>query len=140
MIELNKYDDKNETLYYPTEVELKIEYGFKQHFIILDRLTDNYIDINIENIDNPHLKEICLSLSNDYINSELINIYNDKNHKIIDIKIRYRLFNMKDCDDDKKYTDFEIKNTIMYIDTIELITSKNELPSMKIYLKGHMVI
>lgn len=139
MIELNKYDDKNETLYYPTEVELKVEYGFKQNFIILNRLTDNYIDINIENIDNPHLKEIWLSLSNDFINSELINIYNDKSHKIVNIKIKYKLFNMKNCDDNK-YIDFEIKNTIMYIDTIELITNKNELPSMKIYLKGHMII
>lgn len=139
MISLNKYNDKTQTILQPKEVELKIEYGFKQHLIILDKIINDSFCLDIKSvINNPHLKEINLNFENGFISSELLNLLNDKTHVIKNIKMEFTLLDINDFDsmyEDEKNKIMELKQTIMYIDDIEI---KNG--GMTIYLCGHMVV
>ena len=139
MISLEKYDDRTQTIMCPKEIELKIEHGFKQHIIILDRIVEDSLNLDIKNIIyNPHLKEISLNFENGFVSSELLNLLNDKTHVIKNIKMEFTLLDMNDIDsmyEDDKNKIVELKQTIMYIDDIEI---KNG--GMAIYLCGHMVV
>lgn len=65
MISLEKYDDRTQTILDLKEIELKIEYGFKQHLIILDKIIEDSFDLDIQNvINNPNLKEVNLNFEN----------------------------------------------------------------------------
>lgn len=134
MINLEKYDNKNQIICEPKEIELKIEYGFKQHLIIVDRITQDsfYMDVKNE-ICNPHLKQVSLTFGSTIINNELLDVVNDRNHIIKDIRIEFDVFNLDNYEHDNKT--LNIKQTIMYIDDIELNN-----PGMTICLDGHMVI
>lgn len=139
MISLNKYNDKTQTILQPKEVELKIEYGFKQHLIILDKIINDSFCLDIKSvINNPHLKEINLNFENGFISSELLNLLNDKTHVIKNVKMEFTLLDMNDINsmyEDEKNKIVELKQTIMCIDDIEI---KNG--GMIIYLCGHMVV
>ena len=139
MISLEKYDDRTQTIMCPKKIELKIEYGFKQHIIILDRIVEDSLILDIKNIIyNPHLKEINLNFENGFISSELLNLLNDKTHVIKNVKMEFTLLDMNDINsmyEDEKNKIVELKQTIMYIDDIEI---KNG--GMIIYLCGHMVV
>lgn len=139
MISLDKYDDKTQTILDLKEVELKIEYGFKQHLIILDKIDQYSFYLDIKNvINNLHLKEVSLTFENGFISSELLNIFNDKTHIIKNVKMEFTFLDMNDFDsmyEDEKNKIVELKQTIMYIDDIEI---KNG--GMTIYLCGHMVV
>ena len=95
MINLEKYDNKNQIICEPKEIELKIEYGFKQHLIIVDRITQDsfYMDVKNE-ICNPHLKQVSLTFGSTIINNELLDVVNDRNHIIKDIRIEFDVFNL----------------------------------------------
>lgn len=139
MISLGKYDDKTQTILQPKEIELKIEYDFKQHLIILDRIIEDsfYLDIKNE-INNPHLKEVNLNFENGFVSSELLNIFNNKNHMIKNVKMEFALLDINDFDsmyEDDKNKIMELKQTIMYIDDIEINNG-----GMTVYLCGHMVV
>ena len=139
MISLDRYDDKTQTILDLKEVELKIEYGFKQHLIILDKIDQYSFYLDIKNvINNLHLKEVSLTFENGFISSELLNIFNDKTHIIKNVKMEFTFLDMNDFDsmyEDEKNKIVELKQTIMYIDDIEI---KNG--GMTIYLCGHMVV
>lgn len=139
MISLERYNDKTQTILQPKEIELKIEYGFKQHLIILDKIIEDSFNLDIQNvINNPHLKEVNLNFENGFVSSELLNLLNDKTHIIKNVKMEFPLLDMDDIDsmyEDEKNKIVELKQTIMYIDDIEI---KNG--SMTIYLCGHMVV
>lgn len=139
MISLERYNDKTQTILQPKEIELKIEYGFKQHLIILDKIIEDSFNLDIQNvINNPHLKEVNLNFENGFVLSELLNLLNDKTHIIKNVKMEFPLLDMDDIDsmyEDEKNKIVELKQTIMYIDDIEI---KNG--SMTIYLCGHMVV
>ena len=139
MINLEKYDDRTQTIMCPKEIELKIEYGFKQHIIILDRIVEDSLNLDIKNIIyNPHLKEVNLNFENEFVSSELLNIFNDKNHIIENVKIEFTFLDLNDFDsmyEDDKNKIMELKKTIMYIDDIEIRNG-----GMTIYLCGHMVV
>ena len=139
MISLEKYDDKTQTILDLKEIELKIEYGFKQHLIILDKIAGDSFYLDIKNvIGNPHLKEVNLNFENGFVPSELLNIFNDKTHIIKNVKMVFWFLDMNDFDsmyEDEKNKIVELKQIIMYIDDIEI---KNG--GMTIYLCGHMVV
>ena len=139
MISLERYDDKTQTIFQPKEIELKIEYGFKQHLIILDKIIEDSFNLDIQNvINNPNLKEVNLNFENGFVSSELLNLLNDKTHIIKNVKMEFTLLDMNDIDsmyEDEKNKIVELKQTIMYIDDIEI---KNG--GMIIYLCGHMVV
>ena len=139
MISLDKYDDKTQTILDLKEVELKIEYGFKQHLIILDKIDQYSFYLDIKNvINNLHLKEVSLTFENGFISSELLNIFNDKTHIIKNVKMEFTFLDMNDINsmyEDEKNKIVKLKQTIMYIDDIEI---KNG--GMTIYLCGHMVV
>lgn len=139
MISLERYDDKTQTIFQPKEIELKIEYGFKQHLIILDKIIEDSFNLDIQNvINNPNLKEVNLNFENGFVSSELLNLLNDKTHIIKNVKMEFTLLDMNDIDsmyEDEKNKIVELKQTIMYISDIEI---KNG--GMTIYLCGHMVI
>lgn len=139
MISLEKYDDRTQTILDLKEIELKIEYGFKQHLIILDKIIEDSFDLDIQNvINNPNLKEVNLNFENGFVSSELLNLLNDKTHIIKNVKMEFTLLDMNDIDsmyEDEKNKIVELKQTIMYIDDIEI---KNG--GMAIYLCGHMVV
>ena len=139
MISLEKYDDKTQTILDLKEIELKIEYGFKQHLIILDKIDQDSFYLDIKNvINNLHLKEVSLTFENGFISSELLNIFNDKTHIIKNVKMEFTFLDMNDINsmyEDEKNKIVELKQTIMYIDDIEI---KNG--GMTIYLCGHMVV
>lgn len=139
MISLERYDDKTQTIFQPKEIELKIEYGFKQHLIILDKIIEDSFNLDIQNvINNPNLKEVNLNFENGFVSSELLNLLNDKTHIIKNVKMEFTLLDMNDIDsmyEDEKNKIVELKQTIMYISDIEI---KNG--GMTIYLCGHMVV
>ncbi len=139
MISLERYDDRTQTILDPKEIELKIEYGFKQHLVVLDKIIKESFYLDIKSvINNPHLKEVNLSFDNGFVSSELLNIFNDKTHIIKNVKMEFILLDMKDLDsmyDDKKNKIVELKQTIMYIDDIEIKDG-----GMTISLCGHMVV
>lgn len=139
MISLERYNDKTQTILQPKEIELKIEYGFKQHLIILDKIIEDSFNLDIQNvINNPNLKEVNLNFENGFVSSELLNLLNDKTHIIKNVKMEFTLLDMNDIDsmyEDEKNKIVELKQTIMYINDIEI---KNG--GMTIYLCGHMVV
>ena len=139
MISLERYDDRTQTILDPKEIELKIEYGFKQHLVVLDKIIKESFYLDIKSvINNLHLKEVNLSFDNGFVSSELLNIFNDKTHIIKNVKMEFILLDMKDLDsmyDDKKNKIVELKQTIMYIDDIEIKDG-----GMTISLCGHMVV
>lgn len=139
MISLERYDDRTQTILDPKEIELKIEYGFKQHLVVLDKIIKESFYLDIKSvINNPHLKEVNLSFDNGFVSSELLNIFNDKTHIIKNVKMEFILLDMNDLDsmyDDKKNKIAELKQTIMYIDDIEIKDG-----GMTISLCGHMVV
>lgn len=139
MISLERYNDKTQTILQPKEIELKIEYGFKQHLIILDKIIEDSFNLDIQNvINNPNLKEVNLNFENGFVSSELLNLLNDKTHIIKNVKMEFTLLDMNDIDsmyEDEKNKIVELKQTIMYISDIEI---KNG--GMTIYLCGHMVV
>ena len=139
MISLERYNDKTQTIFQPKEIELKIEYGFKQHLIILDKIIEDSFNLDIQNvINNPNLKEVNLNFENGFVSSELLNLLNDKTHIIKNVKMEFTLLDMNDIDsmyEDEKNKIVELKQTIMYISDIEI---KNG--GMTIYLCGHMVV
>ena len=134
MITFENFDNKNQIVLEPKEIELKIEYGFKQHLIIFDKITMDsyYIDIKNE-INNLHLKQINLTFGTNNISSEIITAFNDKNHIIKDVKIEFEVFNLDNSEKNNKI--MNINNTIMYIDDIEFNN-----PGITIYLCGHVVM
>ena len=134
MITFENFDNKNQIVLDPQEIELKIEYGFKQHLVIFDKITMDsyYMDVKNE-INNPHLKQINLTFGIDNISNEIIAAFNDENHIIKDIKIEFEVCNLDDSKKDNKT--MKINNTIMYIDDIEFNN-----PGMTIYLCGHVVV
>lgn len=138
MISLEKYDDKTQTILQPKKIELKIEYDFKQHFIILDRIIKDSFYLDIKAINNPHLKEVDLNFENEFVSSGLLNIFNNKNHMIKNVKMEFALLDINDFDsmyEDDKNKIMELKQTIMYIGDIEINNS-----GMTVYLCGHMVV
>ena len=138
MINLEKYDDKTQTILQPKKIELKIEYDFKQHFIILDRIIKDSFYLDIKAINNPHLKEVNLNFENEFVSSGLLNIFNNKNHMIKNVKMEFALLDINDFDsmyEDDKNKIMELKQTIMYIGDIEINNS-----GMTVYLCGHMVV
>lgn len=138
MINLEKYDDKTQTILQPKKIELKIEYDFKQHFIILDRIIKDSFYLDIKAINNPHLKEVDLNFENEFVSSGLLNIFNNKNHMIKNVKMEFALLDINDFDsmyEDDKNKIMELKQTIMYIGDIEINNS-----GMTVYLCGHMVV
>lgn len=134
MIRLEKYDDKTQTIVEPKEIEIKIEQGYKQHIIVFDKILQDSFRLDIKNsVYNPHLKEVELRFENAMVPSELLNIFNDKSHMIVNIKMN---FPVKPYDiEDKKDKIMELKQAIMYIDNIELTGM-----TMDVYLSGHVVV
>lgn len=139
MISLERYDDRTQTILDPKEIELKIEYGFKQHLVVLDKIIKESFYLDIKSvINNLHLKEVNLSFDNGFVSSELLNIFNDKTHIIKNIKMEFAFLDVNDLDsmyEDDKNKIVELKQTIMYIDDIEIKDG-----GMTISLCGHMVV
>ena len=138
MISLEKYDDKTQTILQPKKIELKIEYDFKQHFIILDKIIKDSFYLDIKTTNNPHLKEVNLNFENGFVSSGLLNIFNNKNHMIKNVKMEFALLDINDFDsmyEDDKNKIMELKQTIMYINDIEINNG-----GMTVYLCGHMVV
>lgn len=134
MIMFENFDNKNQIVLEPKEIELKIEYEFKQHLIIFDRITMDsyYMDVKNE-INNPHLKQISLTFGIDNVSNEIIAAFNDKNHIVKDVKIEFEVFNFDNNEKNNKI--MNINQAIMYIDDIEFNN-----PGMTIYLCGHVVV
>lgn len=131
MIRLEKYDDKTQTIVEPKEIEIKIEQGYKQHIIVFDKIVRDSFRLDIKNsVYNPHLKEVDLSFESAMVPSELLNIFNDKSHMIVNIKMN---FPVKPYGTEDKI--MELKQAIMYIDNIELTGM-----TMDVYLSGHVVM
>lgn len=134
MIRLEKYNDKTQTILEPKEIEIKIEQGYKQHIIVFDKIVRDSFRLDIKNsVYNPHLKEVDLSFESATVSSELLNIFNDKSHMIVNIKMSFpvRLYDIED----KKDKIMELKQAIMYIDNIELTGI-----TMDVSLSGHVVV
>lgn len=130
MIRLEKYDDKTQTIVEPKEIEIKIEQGYKQHIIVFDKIVRDSFRLDINNsVYNPHLKEVDLSFES-MVSSELLNIFNNKSHMIVNIKMN---FPVKPYGTEDKI--MELKQAIMYIDNIELTGM-----TMDVYLSGHVVV
>ena len=134
MITFENFDNKNQIVLEPQEIELKIEYGFKQHLIVFDKITRDsyYIDIKSE-INNPLLKQINLTFGIDNISNEIIAAFNDKNHIVKDIKIEFEIYGLDNNEKNSKM--MNINQAIMYIDDIEFNN-----PGMTIYLCGHVIV
>ena len=134
MIMFENFDNKNQIVLEPKEIELKIEYEFKQHLIIFDRITMDsyYMDVKNE-INNPHLKQISLTFGIDNVSNEIIAAFNDKNHIVKDVKIEFEVFNFDNNEKNNKI--MNINQAIMYIDDIEFNNH-----GMTIYLCGHVVM
>lgn len=131
MIRLEKYDDKTQTIVEPKEIEIKIEQGYKQHIIVFDKIFQDSFRLDIKNsVYNPHLKEVDLSFESAMVLSELLNIFNDKSHMIVNIKMN---FPVKPYGTEDKI--MELKQAIMYIDNIELTSM-----TMDVSLSGHVVV
>lgn len=131
MIRLEKYDDKTQTIVEPKEIEIKIEQGYKQHIIVFDKILQDSFRLDIRNsVYNPHLKEIDLSFESAMVPSKLLNIFNDKSHMIVNIKMN---FPVKPYGTEDKI--MELKQAIMYIDNIELTGM-----TMDVSLSGHVVV
>lgn len=134
MITFENFDNKNQIVLEPQEIELKIEYGFKQHLIVFDKITRDsyYMDIKSE-INNPLLKQINLTFGIDNISNEIIAAFNDKNHIVKDIKIEFEIYGLDNNEKNSKI--MNINQAIMYIDDIEFNN-----PGMTIYLCGHVIV
>ena len=134
MITFENFDNKNQIVLEPQEIELKIEYGFKQHLIVFDKITRDsyYMDIKSE-INNPLLKQINLTFGIDNISNEIIAAFNDKNHIVKDIKIEFEIYGLDNNEKNSKM--MNINQAIMYIDDIEFNN-----PGMTIYLCGHVIV
>ena len=131
MIRLEKYDDKTQTIVEPKEIEIKIEQGYKQHIIVFDKIFQDSFRLDIKNsVYNPHLKEVELRFESAMVPSELLNIFNDKSHMIVNIKMN---FPVKPYGTEDKI--MELKRAIMYIDNIELTGM-----TMDVSLSGHVVV
>ena len=134
MITFENFDNKNQIVLEPQEIELKIEYGFKQHLIVFDKITRDsyYMDIKSE-INNPLLKQINLTFGIDNISNEIIAAFNDKNHIVKDIKIEFEIYGLDNNEKNSKM--MNINQAIMYIDDTEFNN-----PGMTIYLCGHVIV
>lgn len=134
MITFENFDNKNQIVLEPQEIELKIEYGFKQHLVVFDKITRDsyYMDIKSE-INNPLLKQINLTFGIDNISNEIIAAFNNKNHIVKDVKIEFEIYDLNNNKKNSKM--MNINQTIMYIDDIEFNN-----PGMTIYLCGHVVV
>ena len=126
MISLEKYDDKTQTILQPKKIELKIEYDFKQHFIILDRIIKDSFYLDIKAINNPHLKEVDLNFENEFVSSGLLNIFNNKNHMIKNVKMEFALLDINDFD--SMYED----SLMMQAKALEIIFKNNACLQTKI--------
>lgn len=128
--------NNNQTIADLKEIEITVESMFKQHKIKLDKIIKDNTFICIENsLDNRFLKEVNIRFDLGTRPSELINIYNDRNHKIINIKMKYECINFNDCNKTQD-KDFTLNNLIMYIDEIVF----KDTCTMEVSLKGHMVV
>lgn len=135
MIKLKKYNEDFQTICDPQEIELKLESMFKQHIIKLNNIIIDGFSLEIQDeILNPHLKAITISFDCANTSSNLVNFINDKNHKIINVKIKYTLANFEK--NTKEDCVLELKNLIMSIENIELYGTSN----MRGVLKGYMVV
>lgn len=136
MISLEKYNDKTHSILEPTEIELKIDYKSRQHLLIFDQILSDSFNLDIKNvIDNPNLKEINISFSNALVLNELLNIFNDKNHLITDIKIGFKLMDATSLKNVGTKI-MELKQTVMCVNEVEIDSFGN----MNICLYGHMVV
>lgn len=139
MIKLEKYNDNTQTILDLIKIELNIEQGSKQNLIVLDKIIKESFYLDLKSvIGNPHLKEVNLTFENGFVSSKLLNVFNDKTHIIKNIKMEFTFLDMNDTQsmyDDKKNKIAELKQTIMYIDDIEI-----KCNSMNVYLSGHMVV
>lgn len=139
MIKLEKYNDNTQTILDLIKIELNIEQGSKQNLIVLDKIIKESFYLDLKSvIGNPHLKEVNLTFENGFVSSKLLNVFNDKTHIIKNIKMEFMFLDMNDTQsmyDDKKNKIAELKQTIMYIDDIEI-----KCNSMNVYLSGHMVV
>ena len=139
MIKLEKYNDNTQTILDLIKIELNIEQGSKQNLIVLDKIIKESFYLDLKSvIGNPHLKEVNLTFENGFVSSKLLNVFNDKTHIIKNIKMKFTFLDMNDTQsmyDDKKNKIAELKQTIMYIDDIEI-----KCNSMNVYLSGHMVV
>ena len=136
MISLEKYNDKTHSILEPTEIELKIDYKSRQHLLIFDQILLDSFNLDIKNvIDNPNLKEINISFSNALVLNELLNIFNDKNHLITDIKIGFKLMDATSLKNVGTKI-MELKQTVMCVNEVEIDSCGN----MNICLYGHMVV
>ena len=134
MITFENFDNKNQIVLEPQKIELKIEYGFKQHLVVFDKITMDsyYMDIKNE-INNPLLKQINLTFGISNMSNEIISAFNDKSHIINDVKIEFEVYNLDDGEKNNKI--MNINQAIMYIDDIEFNNH-----GMTIYLCGHVVM
>lgn len=134
MITFENFDNKNQIVLEPQKIELKIEYGFKQHLVVFDKITMDsyYMDIKNE-INNPLLKQINLTFGISNMSNEIISAFNDKSQIIKDVKIEFEVYNLDDGEKNNKI--MNINQAIMYIDDIEFNNH-----GMTIYLCGHVVM
>ena len=139
MIKLEKYNDNTQTILDLIKIELNIEQGSKQNLIVLDKIIKESFYLDLKSvIGNPHLKEVNLTFENGFVSSKLLNVFNDKTHIIKNIKMEFTFLDMNGTQgmyDDKKNKIAELKQTIIYIDDIEI-----KCNSMNVYLSGHMVV
>lgn len=138
MISLKRYNgEEDQPISNLNEIELAVECNYEQQVVVLKNVLRDGFDLDIKNEGfNPHLKEVNMSFEILRASSDLLAIYNSKNHKIISVKIGF---------DDWKALVFEelinenkiikLVNTIMYIDNLEITET-----GMRIYLRGHMVV
>ena len=134
MITFENFDNKNQIVLKKKKIELKIEYGFKQHLVVFDKITMDsyYMDIKNE-INNPLLKQINLTFGISNMSNEIISAFNDKSQIIKDVKIEFEVYNLDDGEKNNKI--MNINQAIMYIDDIEFNNH-----GMTIYLCGHVVM
>lgn len=138
MISLKRYNgEEDQPISNLNEIELAVECNYEQQVVVLKNVLRDGFDLDIKNEGfNPHLKEVNMSFEILRASSDLLTIYNNKNHKIISVKIGF---------DDWKALVFEelinenkiikLVNTIMYIDNLEITET-----GMRVYLRGHMVV
>lgn len=138
MISLKRYNgEEDQPISNLNEIELAVECNYEQQVVVLKNVLRDGFDLDIKNEGfNPHLKEVNMSFEILRASSDLLAIYNSKNHKIISVKIGF---------DDWKALVFEelinenkiikLVNTIMYIDNLEITET-----GMRVYLRGHMVV
>lgn len=138
MISLKRYNgEEDQPISNLNEIELAVECNYEQQVVVLKNVLRDGFDLDIKNEGfNPHLKEVNMSFEILRASSDLLAIYNSKNHKIISVKIGF---------DDWKALVFEelinenkiikLVNTIMYIDNLEITET-----GMRVCLRGHMVV